>query len=33
MNIGAFLTHFACVMIGGTLGVVLMAILQAGDDR
>ena len=32
MNFTAFLTHFACVMVGGTVGVLAMALLQAGRD-
>lgn len=32
MNWMAFATHFACVMAGGTVGVLAMAVLAAGKD-
>lgn len=32
MNWKAFLTHFVCVMLGGTFGVLAMALLVSGRD-
>jgi len=32
MNWVSFFTHFICVMLGGTVGVVAMALLAAGSD-
>ena len=33
MSLTAFATHFVCVMVGGAVGVIAMALLTVGGGR